>query len=268
VRFRLLACALAALALAPTASARVWLGVLGNPARFRAQTGQRSGVRLIIAGWGQSSFARMFAAMGERPMIGINTGGLISPAGIAKGAGDGYLIALNRALAEWGGPIYVRPLAEMNGHWNAYCAFNRNGTRRDSAHSTRWFRKAFARIYVIVHGRPDTNQRLGRLGLPPVGAELASNPEARVIWNPQGYGSPDVPGNSAQAYYPGDAFVDVVGDDLYDIAGRAEWEAAEALYAAHPTMPFAFPEWGSGVSTIRGSSGGWRPSSAGIGEPS
>jgi beta-mannanase len=64
------------------------------------------------------------------------------------------------------------------------------------------------------------------------------------VWNPQGYGSPDLPGNTAQAYYPGDAYVDVVGDDLYDIRGKAEWPAAERLYRAHPSKPFAFPEWG------------------------
>jgi hypothetical protein len=38
--------------------------------------------------------------------------------------------------------------------------------------------------------------------------------------------------------------VDVVGDDLYYIHGKAEWEAADALYRAHPGKPFAFPEWG------------------------
>jgi hypothetical protein len=65
------------------------------------------------------------------------------------------------------------------------------------------------------------------------------------VWNPQGFGAPDVPGNSAQAYYPGDAYVDVVGDDLYDIRGHgATWAAAGSLYKAHPSKPFAFPEWG------------------------
>jgi hypothetical protein len=78
-----------------------------------------------------------------------------------------------------------------------------------------------------------------------VGAALtpAPFPRVRVIWNPQGYGSPDIPGNSAQAYYPGDAFVDVVGDDLYNIRFKAEWAAADALYRAHPGKPYAFPEW-------------------------
>jgi hypothetical protein len=46
-------------------------------------------------------------------------------------------------------------------------------------------------------------------------------------------------------YYPGDAYVDVVGDDLYDIKGHgATWAAAENLYRAHPGKSFAFPEWG------------------------
>jgi hypothetical protein len=72
-----------------------------------------------------------------------------------------------------------------------------------------------------------------------------TTPKLRVVWNPQGFGAPDVPANSAQAYYPGDSYVDVVGDDLYDIRGHgATWAAAEALYKAHPSKSFAFPEWG------------------------
>jgi hypothetical protein len=90
------------------------------------------------------------------------------------------------------------------------------------------------------------NAALARLGMPAVRAagDLAANRRVRVVWNPQGYGSPDVPGNAAQDYYPGDRYVDVVGDDLYDIRGKAEWAAAERLYAAHPSKPFSFPEWG------------------------
>src|SRR5439155_4023451 len=38
--------------------------------------------------------------------------------------------------------------------------------------------------------------------------------------------------------------VDVVGNDLYDIRGKAEWAANEELYNAHPGKPYSFPEWG------------------------
>ena len=37
--------------------------------------------------------------------------------------------------------------------------------------------------------------------------------------------------------------VDVVADDLYDIQGKAEWAANDALYAAHPGKPHAIAEW-------------------------
>src|SRR5581483_4121748 len=161
-----------------------------------------------------------------------------------NGSGDGYLIALNQAIARFAAPVYIRPLGEMNGHWNAYCAYDTDGRPRGPEYSTAAFRKAFARIYLAVHGGPAVNAALQRLGLPPIAASLAVNPNATVIWNPQGYGSPDVPGNSAQAYYPGDAYVDLVGDDLYYINGKAEWAAADALYRAHSGKPFAFPEWG------------------------
>lgn len=230
----------------------VSLGLLGDPSRFDGQTGQRSRVRLIIVGWGQGGtpayFSSLLATMLDEPMLGLSTGPqggeAITPAQIAHGAGDSYLAAINQALADWGKPVYVRPFAEMNGYWNAYSAYNQNGSLRDAAHSTAAFRKAFARVYLILHGGSSVDARLARLGLPPAQGALHANANVRVVWNPQGYGDPDLPGNSAQAYYPGDRYVDVVGDDLYDIRGKASWDAAEALYNAHPGKPFAFPEWG------------------------
>jgi hypothetical protein len=66
----------------------------------------------------------------------------------------------------------------------------------------------------------------------------------RLVWNPQGFGSPDIRGNSANAYYPGDAYVDVVADDIYVSTRGATWWAADALYASHPTKAFGFGEWG------------------------
>ena len=193
---------------------RVGLGVLGDPVRFERLTGQRSRSRLLIVGWGQGGtpqyFLSLFATMGKEPILGLNTtsGGAetITPGQIARGAGDSYLEAINQAVSQWGKTVYVRPLGEMNGHWNAYSAYNADGSARNPDHSTAWFRKAFARIYLILHGGPGVNARLARLGLPPVHAQLAANPLVRVIWNPQGYGSPDLPGNTAQAYYPGDAY--------------------------------------------------------------
>lgn len=242
-----------ALALAASAAKpRVLLGVLGDPGRFQQQTGQVSDTRLRIVGWGQGStygspFAALLQTMGAVPMLGLSTGlqhgGEITPKQIALGSGDAYLVAVNHAIHDFGKRIFFRPYAEMNGHWNPYSAYNTNGAPRDSSHTTALFRAAFARTYLIAHGGPKVAPTLRKLGQPPVQGTLFANPNVQVIWNPQGAGSPDLAGNSAAAYYPGDSYVDVVGDDLYDISFNPDWKDAEALYQAHPSKPFSFPEW-------------------------
>jgi hypothetical protein len=245
--------------IAPTASARPLLGVLGSKSRFQQLTGQRSSVGHIILGWNQgyrwgTPLSALIPRYGPMPMIGIGTSSwpsrreTITPRDLALGAGDAYLYALNRAISLWAKPIYLRPFGEMNGHWNVYCAYTASGAAKGGSHTTAWFRKAFARVYILAHGGAalTVNAQLRRLGLPPVRSDLAINPcpTLRVIWNPQAAGSPDVPGNRPQAYYPGDRYVDVVGNDIYDIGFRPQWKANESLYRAHPSKPYAFPEWG------------------------
>lgn len=236
---------LAALALAPAAHASTQLGIYGSIARFDRLTGQTSQVGHVIAQWGNTNFDQIWPTLGPTPMLGFDNGlGAITMQALARGAGDNYLLAMSESARNFGKPVYIRPLGEMNGHWNAYCAYNTNGTPRGVAYSTANFKRAFQRIYLIMHGGPTVNSTLARLGMPPVRVEVPTNPFVKVVWNPQGYGSPDLPGNSAQAYYPGDRYVDVVGDDLYDIGGKAEFAAADKLYQAHPSKPFSFPEWG------------------------
>jgi Glycosyl hydrolase family 26 len=242
----LAALCLGAASASDAAPARPLLGVLGNPQRFERLTGQRSSVRHVIMAWSQGGSARqLLDQLTPVPMLGLNTEGVITPLGIAEGKGDGFLLTLNAALAAHEGIAYVRPLPEMNGHWNDYCAFTRDGHPKGRQYSTAAFRAAFARIYLLLHGGPmkTLNARLRRIGEPGVTADLPTT-QVRVIWNPQGYGSPDIPGNSAQAYYPGDPYVDVVGNDLYDQGFNAAWDANERLYAAYPTKPYAMAEWG------------------------
>ena len=137
------------------------LGVLGNPARFANQTAQRSSTRLIFVGWNQGStpayFTGLLSTMLDEPMLGLTTGSAggpksPSPAEIARGTRRCVPPRAERRARTFGKPVFVRPLAEMNGHWNAYSAFNADGSSRGPDHSTAIFRKAFARIYLIVHG--------------------------------------------------------------------------------------------------------------------
>jgi hypothetical protein len=54
----------------------------------------------------------------------------------------------------------------------------------------------------------------------------------------------ETPPGKVSAYYPGDMYVDVVANDLYDQGYNAAWDANERLYAAHAKKPFAIGEWG------------------------
>src|SRR5262249_64417 len=132
-----LAAAVAALVLAPVAAARPLLGVAGDGARFASLTRQRSSTSHMYLGWGQgqtwgSSFARIFPKLGTTPLVSITTyrwpskRSVLTPLQIARGAGDSYLMALNAAIARAGRQVfYVRPLGEMTGWWNAWCAYTR-----------------------------------------------------------------------------------------------------------------------------------------------
>jgi hypothetical protein len=224
---------------------RLQLGILGNAGRFTQLTGQKSSVRHVFASLYQAgAFPRILEQLRPVPMLALKPGGT-PPLDIAQGKADTYLVTLNGALANFGGLVYVRPMPEMNGHWNEYCAFERDGSSRGPRYSTASFRKAFARIAIFARGGPEgqVNAQLRKLGLPGVTSDL-SKTQARIVWNPQGYGAPDIPANSAAAYYPGDRYVDVVANDLYRQSTGVAWEANDRLYAAHRNKPFAIAEWG------------------------
>lgn len=237
----------------PTSS--LSLGVFGNASVFEQQTGQRSEIRHTIIRWGQglewgTRLPVLLEQLRPVPLLGIGTGptgtkGVIAPLEIAQGKGDAFLIAVNRAIDGFGDLVYLRPLPEMNNHHRPFSAFDESGRTRGAMYSTEAFRKAFARIYLLVHGGSarTLSARLRKLGLPGVTQDLPKTP-VRVVWNPQGLGSPNLAENSAQSYYPGDEYVDVVANDLYQQRSGAAWEANEQLYDDHPGKPFGIAEWG------------------------
>jgi hypothetical protein len=238
---------------------RPLLGVAGKADRFERQTGQDSTVRHLFLGWEQgrswgSPFAKLLAGLRPVPMIHVGTDRgrarteAITPAGIAAGRGDGYLLALNRAVHAFGSRVYVRFLAEMNNPKNHYAPVGPDGRSRGASHAPAAYRQAFRRAYLILHGG-DVDARLRALGQRPVGRVLPANPAPvlTVIWNPIA-GMDSGSRRPAQAFYPGDRFVDMVGNDMYSSSpGVASYAANEALYRAHPGKPYALSEWGLSV---------------------
>jgi hypothetical protein len=185
---------------------------------------------------------------------------LITPRQIARGLDDHYLLRLRQSIATSHQVVYIRLFPEMNGYWNPYSAFNKDGSPRDSDHSPKSFRRAWQRVALIVRGgkRSAINDALRKRGMPrilrapsnhasvydaqQVGRRLA-RPKVAFMWTPLAIGSPDVRGNRSSAYWPGKAFVDWVGTDLYAKYDSGSMRAAvTSLYRRH-NLPFAIGEY-------------------------
>ena len=191
-----------------------------------------------------------------RPVLHITTADsrdgheLISPRAIAQGYGDDYLMRLNKLFWAKEMRAYIRPLGEPNRCLNVYAAFDCAGEPRGDDHSARWYRRAFRRIYVVLHGGgklAEIDARLARAGLPPLrsdsGAPPAGLPAApiAVVWSPLPAGSPTVPGNRPRHFYPGADYVDWAGTDFY--SDNQDWKALNGLYSRFKGKPFAITEW-------------------------
>ena len=137
------------------------------------------------------------------------------PAPDRQRQGRPLLTRMARDIAETGQTVYIRLMAEMNGHWNAYSAYNSDGSARRHGHSTRWYKLAWRRFTLIVRGgsRDKINRRLRGMGLPRIlraksendpvyeggpGGHPAADPEqmprprVAMMWVPQSFGSPNI----------------------------------------------------------------------------
>ncbi|HET7483968.1 MAG TPA: hypothetical protein VFJ64_01175 [Solirubrobacterales bacterium] len=188
-----------------------------------------------------------------RPVLHITTADnsdgheLIDPRSIAQGYGDEYLLRLNKLFWAKKMPAYVRPLGEPNRCLNVYASYDCAGKPRDAAHSPRWYRLAFRRIYLLLHGggkRAKIDARLAQAGLPPLKSSAPGLPRApvAVIWSTLPAGSPTVPQNRPRHFYPGSEYVDWVGTDFY--SDNQDWKALTGLYNRFPDKPFTIPEFG------------------------
>src|SRR5919202_2723704 len=141
---------------------KVFTGVSGSQSTslFTSQVGKHPAVFGFFTYWFAGNRYAFDAARAahSRLMLHISTNHgygepeRITPRGIAQGVGDSYLLSLNRKIAAFGEPVYIRLMAEMNQTNNAYCAFNRDGSSRGPAHSTANFKQALRRSVLILRG--------------------------------------------------------------------------------------------------------------------
>lgn len=236
-------------------------GVVSQFSEFSEAVGKHPAVIETFRPWGgdlAGSIKRWQSAV-ARPILHISTanpadgGEIITPRGIALGKGDDYLVQLNRLFWEQGMRAYVRPLGEPNRCLNVYAAYDCTGRPRAGYQSARWYRLAFRRIYVVLHGggsRAEIDGRLAAAGLPPLrsqsGALPAALPAAPIaaIWSPLPAGSPQTRGNLPGNFYPGPRYVDWVGTDFY--SAFPDWKALDGFYrrfAHRARKPFTLTEW-------------------------
>jgi hypothetical protein len=202
-----------------------------------------------------------------RPILHISTADdqtlteTITPAQIALGAGDNYLLQLNDFFAKHGLPAYIRPLGEPNRCLNVWSAVNCDGTQRGGEHTTGWYKQAFRRIATIVRGGNSLegiNATLAEIGLPPLNRTKGPNPTSlpaapvSIIWSPLPGGSPRVKGNFPGNYWPGSRWVDWVGTDFY--SQYPVWKDLNRFYSGKQWRgkPLSITEWAvSGVDEPR-----------------
>ena len=148
----------AASALRPP-TGQLFTGVSAGPAgTFAAEVGKHPAVYGAFVTWGRSLHWAFSSAIDAhaRLMLHISTTmgygarQAITPAGIAQGQGDAWLLGLSAVIAQTGRPVYVRLLPEMNQANNAYCAFNPDGSSRGPSYTPRAFIAAWRRTAIVL----------------------------------------------------------------------------------------------------------------------
>ncbi len=234
-------------------------GVNGQFKEFAELVGKHPAVIETFRAWGASlsDSIKRWQSAEARPILHISTANpntgqeLISPRQIAQGYGDDYLIGLNHIFYADGLRAYIRPLGEPNRCLNVYAAYNCEGRPLGPENRPFWYRQAFRRMYIILHGGgriAKIDSRLAKAGLPALRSETGILPASlapapiSVLWSPLVSGSPATKQNRPENFFPGAAYTDWAGTDFY--SDYPEWKALTHLYNRYPNKPFVLTEWG------------------------
>lgn len=158
---------------------------------------------------------------------------------VLDGKYDTYLHNFAADVARFGHPVLFRPFNEMNGDWCNYSAY---WTARDAS--------TYVELYRYVYQ---------------IFEEEGANNNTLWIWNPNEKDFPNFSWNSADSYYPGDEYVDIVGLTGYNTGNYYEgetWRSFEEIYA--PLYAKTAPQYEQPLmitefacSSIGGDKGDW-----------
>jgi hypothetical protein len=235
------------------AAGKLFQGVSDKPvSKYTGTVGKHPAVYQEFLAWGQwlPTITADAKTVRARMMMMVSTAfgskNMITPAGIADGAGDPWLIGLAQQIYASGNVTYMRLMAEMNNCNDPYAAYNCNGSSRGPAYSAAEFRQAWRRVALIMRGGLVSliDRELAALRLPALKSSFKylPTPKVSMLWVPMVGGSPDIAGLEPAVYYPGKRWVDWVGTDFY--SRYPNWSGLSSFYAKYaPTAPFAFGEY-------------------------
>lgn len=129
-------------------------------------------------------------ALGRAPLITWETD-TVSLDDINNGSQDAYIRSWAQGYAELGGEVYIRLFPEMNGDWTPW--------HGDSGK----LKQAWIRIVTLFREEGATN--------------------AKWVWSPNVTDEPRTRANQMENYYPGDAYVDLMGIDGYNWGSTRNW---------------------------------------------
>ena len=149
---------------------------------------------------------------------------------ILQGEKDELIDAFAKEVADFGHPVLIRLVNEMNAEWCSYSAVH---TSRDT--------EIYRQIYRYIYNR-----------------FMNAGADSNTIWvyNPNCISVPNFDWNNMIMYYPGDEYVDVIGLTAYNMgtyyASLGErWQSFETLYDTLYdyydktfSQPFMIPEFG------------------------
>lgn len=120
---------------------------------------------------------------------------------ILRGDFDAYIQSFAADAKAYGGPVVLIPFAEMNGDWFPWAGTKNGNSPEKVVLAYRRIHDMFAGVENVKFGFAPNNDSI-----------------------------PNTPENSLDKYYPGDAYVDIVGVDGFNFGNP--WQTFDELFAA------------------------------------